>query len=99
MAERVLAAAEVALPGLRGRVRYLQAGTPVTFERYTRRHLGMVGGLLQTPATYGLLSLGPRAARTPGLLIVGDSTFPGQSTAAVSQSALRAAAIALGELT
>lgn len=90
MADRMLQAAIIAMPNLASHIRYRQAGTPVTFQRYTHRHLGMVGGLPQTPRTYGLFSLGPHAARVGNLLIVGDSTFPGQSTAAVSQSAIRA---------
>ncbi|GAB4155463.1 MAG: C-3',4' desaturase CrtD [Roseiflexaceae bacterium] len=90
MAERLLQTASIAMPRLRQHLRYQQAGTPVTFQRYTNRHLGMVGGLPQTPWTYGLLSLGPRAAGVQNLFMVGDSTFPGQSTAAVTQSAIRA---------
>ncbi|MDZ4721189.1 MAG: NAD(P)/FAD-dependent oxidoreductase [Roseiflexaceae bacterium] len=90
MAERMLQAAIIALPNLSQHIRYRQVGTPVTFQRYTHRHLGMVGGLPQTPRTYGLFSLGLRAAHIRNLLIVGDSTFPGQSTAAVSQSGIRA---------
>ncbi|MEI7770603.1 MAG: NAD(P)/FAD-dependent oxidoreductase, partial [Chloroflexales bacterium] len=88
-AERLLAAAEVALPGLRGHIRYRQEGTPVSFQRYTRRADGMVGGLGQRPAQSGFSSLGPRAAGVPGLLLVGDSAFPGQSSAAVTQGAIR----------
>lgn len=88
-AERLLAAAEVALPGLRCHIRYQQAGTPVSFARYTRRAQGMVGGLGQRPAQSGFFSLGARAAGVPGLWLVGDSAFPGQSTAAVTQGAIR----------
>jgi phytoene dehydrogenase-like protein len=90
MAERMLATAHTALPGLQSAIRYQQDATPVSFERYTHRYQGMVGGLPQTPRTYGLLSLGPRAARVAGLVLAGDSTFPGQSTAAVTQSGIRA---------
>jgi C-3',4' desaturase CrtD len=90
MIERVIDTASRALPSLRSHIRYQQAGTPVSFERYTHRALGQVGGLPQTLRTYGMLSLGPRAAGIAGLLMVGDSTFPGQSTAAVTQSGIRA---------
>jgi C-3',4' desaturase CrtD len=89
MAERMLDAVERALPGIRRHIRYQQAGTPISFWRYTRRHQGMVGGLPQRPWNSGLFSLGPRAAGVGGLWLVGDSTFPGQSTAAVTQSAIR----------
>jgi C-3',4' desaturase CrtD len=89
MAERMLDTVERALPGIRQHIRYQQAGTPISFWRYTRRHQGMVGGLPQRPRNSGLFSLGPRAAGVGGLWLVGDSTFPGQSTAAVTQSAIR----------
>ncbi|NTV63004.1 MAG: NAD(P)-binding protein [Oscillochloris sp.] len=88
-AERLLAAAEVVLPGLRGQIRYQQAGTPVSFERYTGRERGMVGGLGQRPAQSGFMSLGARGAGLARLWLVGDSVFPGQSTAAVTQGAIR----------
>jgi C-3',4' desaturase CrtD len=89
MAERMLDTVERALPGIRPHIRYQQIGTPISFWRYTRRHQGMVGGLPQRPRSSGLFSLGPRAAGVGGLWLVGDSTFPGQSTAAVTQSAIR----------
>ena len=43
-----LAAAEIALPGLRSAARLVLPGTPVTFQRYTGRSLGWVGGFPQT---------------------------------------------------
>jgi phytoene dehydrogenase-like protein len=49
----------------------------------------MVGGLGQRPSQSGFLSLGARAAGVDGLWLVGDSAFPGQSTAAVTQGAIR----------
>jgi C-3',4' desaturase CrtD len=88
-AEALLCAVERVLPGVRGHIRYRQSGTPVSFQRYTRRAEGMVGGLGQRPAQSGLFSLGARAAGVPGLWMVGDSAFPGQSTAAVTQGAIR----------
>lgn len=90
MAERMLDTAAIALPALRRHIRYRQAGTPFSFWRYTRRNEGMVGGLPQHLRSSGLFSLGPRAAGVPGLWLVGDSTFPGQSSAAVTQSGIRA---------
>ncbi len=89
MAEAMLDTVALAMPTLRQHIRYMQAGTPTSFWRYTHRHRGMVGGLPQLRRSSGLLSLGPRAAGVRGLWMVGDSTFPGQSTAAVSQSAVR----------
>lgn len=98
MADRLIATAMLALPGLRSQLHYMQAGTPFSFWRYTHRHYGMVGGLPQHLSSSGIFSLGPRAADVTGFWLVGDSTFPGQSTAAVSQSAIRVYHAIRGEL-
>jgi C-3',4' desaturase CrtD len=93
LAEKLLDAAEMALPGLRSAARLVMPGTPVTFQRFTRRKWGWVGGFPQT----GLLrTLGPRLG--PNLWLVGDSIFPGQSTAAVALGGLRVAQMALQEM-
>lgn len=89
MSEQLLTAVERVLPTLRAHIRYQQSGTPVTFQRYTRRAQGLVGGLGQRPMQSGFASLGMHAARVPGLWLVGDTTFPGQSSAAVTQSGIR----------
>jgi phytoene dehydrogenase-like protein len=90
--ERVLAAAETALPELRDAVDLILPGTPVTFQRFTRRDWGWVGGF---PQTHLLRAWGPRLA--PGLWMVGDSIFPGQSTAAVALGGMRVARAVLAE--
>ena len=90
MGERMLDTVALALPRIREHIRYQQIGTPTSFWRYTHRQRGMVGGLPQLRRNSGLLALGPRAAGIRNLWMVGDSTFPGQSTAAVTQSAIRA---------
>ena len=90
--DKILAAAERALPGLSGRVRLALPATPVTFERFTRRHMGWVGGFPQTSLLRGR---GPRIARN--LWLVGDSIFPGQSTAAVALGGLRVSRAILNE--
>lgn len=86
--ERLLRAAEAALPGLRQAIRLQLAGTPVTFERFTGRPGGMVGGFAQTSL---FAARGPRTGLA-NLWLVGDSVFPGQSTAGVTLGALRVAA-------
>ena len=91
--ERVLSAAEVALPGLRDAADLILPGTPVTFQRFTRRLWGWVGGFPQTSLTR---AWGPRLA--PGLWLVGDSVFPGQSVPAVGLGGLRVARSLLAEL-
>jgi C-3',4' desaturase CrtD len=66
---------------------FTEAGTPRTFERYTARDRGIVGGIGQRVSTFGPFGV---ATRTPvtGLWLVGDSTHPGEGTAGVSYSAL-----------
>jgi len=91
--EQVLAAAEVALPGLREAADLILPGTPVTFQRFTRRAWGWVGGFPQTSL---LRAWGPRLV--PGLWLVGDSVFPGQSVPAVALGGLRVARSLLAEL-
>jgi C-3',4' desaturase CrtD len=91
--DRVLAAAEVALPGLREAARLVLPGTPVTFARFTRRSWGWVGGFPQTSL---LRAWGPRLA--PGLWLAGDSIFPGQSVPAVALGGMRVARSLLAEL-
>ncbi|MFN8498087.1 MAG: FAD-dependent oxidoreductase [Anaerolineae bacterium] len=91
-AERLLRAAERALPGLRSRVRLALPGTPVTFQYYTRRPLGMVGGFPQTSLFH---ARGPRTD-IENVLLVGDSIFPGQSTAGVTIGAMRVASHIVG---
>jgi phytoene dehydrogenase-like protein len=91
--ERILAAAEIALPGLREAANLILPGTPVTFQRFTRRAWGWVGGF---PQTNLYRTWAPRLV--PGLWLVGDTVFPGQSTAAVALGGLRVAQTILEEL-
>lgn len=85
-AQRLLSVAERAVPGLRAAAELVLHGTPITFQRFTRRDLGWVGGF---PQTHLLRTQAPRLA--PNLYMVGDSIFPGQSTAAVALGGLRVA--------
>ncbi|RLT45603.1 MAG: FAD-dependent oxidoreductase [Chloroflexi bacterium] len=78
-ARRMLAVAERAIPGLQDATHLCKPGTPVTFQRFTRRKWGWVGGF---PQTNLLRAWPPRLME--GLWMVGDSIFPGQSTAAVA---------------
>lgn len=91
--ERMLAAAEVAVPGLRDAANLILPGTPITFQRFTRRAWGWVGGFPQTSL---FRTWAPRLA--PGLWLVGDTIFPGQSTTAVGLGGLRVARTILTEL-
>jgi len=64
-----------------------ELSTPRSFERWTGRPGGIVGGLGQHPTQFGPFGL---SSRTPlkGLWLCGDSIYPGEGTAGVSQSAM-----------
>jgi C-3',4' desaturase CrtD len=76
-----------ALPELGAGAEVIETATPRTFYEQTRRKLGMVGGL---PQTLGHSGANAFTHRTPfaNLYLVGDTTFPGNGLAAVTQSAL-----------
>lgn len=74
-------------PDLERHIVVTEAATPRTFEHYTARPKGYVGGIGQRPEHFGPFSI---SNRTPiaNLWLVGDSTHPGEGTAGVSYSAL-----------
>jgi phytoene dehydrogenase-like protein len=66
-------------PEISEAVLFEMTASPRTFERFTRRHLGYVGGVPRRAGLHHYRSLSaPEIAR--GLFLVGDSVFPGQST-------------------
>ncbi|GAB4569606.1 MAG: NAD(P)/FAD-dependent oxidoreductase [Anaerolineae bacterium] len=83
---QLLGAAARVIPQVQEAAQLVLPGTPVTFQRFTRRAFGWVGGFPQTSL---FRAWGPRIAS--GLWMVGDSIFPGQSTAAVALGGLRVA--------
>jgi C-3',4' desaturase CrtD len=85
--DRLLGGIERAIPGFGRAVVRIMPGTPVTHHTWTHRHLGMVGGFPQVSL---FKARGPRTG-LPNLRLVGDSIFPGQSTAGVTLGALRVA--------
>lgn len=68
-------------------IHYLTAGTPRSFEHYTHRHAGFVGGL---PFLYGQNPWRLNGHQTPkrNVFQVGDTTFPGQGLVGVVAGAL-----------
>jgi C-3',4' desaturase CrtD len=76
-----------ALPELGDGVEVIETWTPRAFYDATRRKLGMVGGVGQSLEVFGPASLTHKTA-LPNLFMVGDTVFPGQGVAAVTQSAL-----------
>jgi C-3',4' desaturase CrtD len=85
--ERILSAIDTHLSGFGRSVSLTLVGTPVTYAYYTGRQWGLVGGFPQTSL---LRARGPQTG-IPNLRIIGDSIFPGQSTAAVMLGAMRVA--------
>jgi C-3',4' desaturase CrtD len=82
--ERLFSGARMVLPDLDYRIDLVLPGTPVTFQKFTRRAWGWVGGF---PQTNLFRSWGPRLASR--MWIVGDAIFPGQSVPAVMLGGLR----------
>lgn len=71
-------------------VELTMTASPRTFERFTGRHLGYVGGVPRRAGLHNYASLGPTEP-LPRLFLVGDSVFPGQSTLATALSGIKAA--------
>jgi phytoene dehydrogenase-like protein len=67
--------------------------SPRTFERFTGRPGGAVGGIPRRAGLHNYRALGPHEALAR-LWLVGDSVFPGQSALATAVGGVRAAAAA-----
>ncbi len=68
---------------------HAESATPRTFQHYTARHQGMVGGIGQRLSTFGPFGFATRTP-IPKLWLVGDCVHPGEGTAGVSYAALTA---------
>jgi C-3',4' desaturase CrtD len=88
----MLDAVEKVLPDIRSAAEVILPGTPVTFQRFTRRAWGWVGGFPQTSL---FRMWGPQL--DANMWMVGDSIFPGQSTTAVALGGMRVARFVLKE--
>ena len=86
--DAILTNIEHVIPGFRAGITLVMPGTPITYQFYTGRHRGMVGGFPQT----SLLRARSPLTGIANVRLVGDSIFPGQSTAGVTLGALRVAA-------
>ncbi|MGB7440193.1 MAG: NAD(P)/FAD-dependent oxidoreductase [Coleofasciculaceae cyanobacterium] len=86
-AEVMWQALERIIPDIRSRCEVKLIGTPLTHERFLRRHRGSYGPAIR--AGEGLFP-GP-GTPIPGLLCCGDSTFPGIGLPAVAASGMIAA--------
>ena len=86
-ADKMIEVIDSALPGFKSGINLMLPGTPITYQFYTQRALGMVGGFPQTSL---FQARGPKTG-IPNVRLVGDSIFPGQSTAGVTLGAIRVA--------
>jgi phytoene dehydrogenase-like protein len=81
-------ALERVIPDIRERTRLSLLGSPLTHERFLRRHRGTYGAGYR--ADRGEVFPGP-ATPLPGLFCCGDSNMPGVGVPAVAVSAMLAA--------
>ncbi len=86
-AEVMWQALERIIPDIRSRCEVTLVGTPLTHERFLRRHRGSYGPAIK--AGVGMFP-GP-STPLPGLMCCGDSTFPGIGLPAVATSGMIAA--------
>lgn len=86
----LLAALDRVVPGAAARAEMIAFATPHTFARYTGRSRGLVGGVPQTVAFANLRAQTHRSG-IEGLVLAGDTVFPGQSTVGASISGAAAA--------
>lgn len=86
-AEVMWQALERVIPDVRGRCEVTLVGTPLTHERFLRRHRGSYGPAIRAGKDWFPGSGTPLA----GLLCCGDSTFPGIGLPAVAASGMIAA--------
>ncbi|MES2644423.1 MAG: NAD(P)/FAD-dependent oxidoreductase [Myxococcota bacterium] len=81
-------------PELAASIRDVLPASPRTFARFTRRPEGLVGGIPRRAGLGHYRDLWPTPV-LPGLWMVGDSVFPGQSTLATAIGGVKVAEAAL----
>ena len=94
LAERLIAAAERILPGLREHIDWQEAATPVTQERFTHSTGGTSYGVEFACDQMGPLRIGPETD-VPGLFLCGASTPSGHGIGGVLRGGIIAAAAVL----
>jgi phytoene dehydrogenase-like protein len=81
LGEQLIRYAQRVYPRLGERALVYQVGTPRSYERFTRRPRGAVGGVRQTLRNTNQWAV-PHDIGVPGLWLVGDTTWPGLGTVA-----------------
>jgi len=92
--ERLREGLRTHLPALAQAIRTEMPASPRTFQRFTRRGGGLVGGIPRRVGLGQYLDVLPRPA-APGLWLVGDSVLLGQSVLAAATGGHRTAVAAL----
>ena len=98
MEEALLSRIERVFPGLRGSIEYFRSGTPKTFQNFTLRAGGTVGGFPQT-VSFANFNAPSHHSSVKGLFLAGDTVFPGQGVLGVTVSGHNAARSASRYLT
>ncbi|MDY7093490.1 MAG: NAD(P)/FAD-dependent oxidoreductase [Acidobacteriota bacterium] len=88
--ERMRQGLRTLAPELAAAVEHQLTASPRTFERFTGRPEGYVGGIPRRAGLSNYRNLAPRPI-LPGLFLVGDSVFPGQSTLATALGGVKVA--------
>lgn len=88
--DRMRAGIAARLPRLAWATALELPASPRTFARFTRRPEGYVGGVPRVAGLQHYAGLVPRPV-VPGLYVVGDSSFPGQSTLATAIGGVKTA--------
>ncbi|TXD38078.1 FAD-binding protein [Lujinxingia vulgaris] len=88
--DRMRQTLQLRAPELARATLFEMTGSPRTFERFTGRPGGYVGGIPRVKGLHHYRDLGPQQV-AKNLYLVGDTAFPGQSTLAVALGGLRTA--------
>jgi phytoene dehydrogenase-like protein len=88
--DQMRATVDARAPELASSVTFEMPGSPRTFERFTGRAEGYVGGVPRRAGLSNYAQLMPTKLRR-GVYLVGDTYFPGQSTLAVSLGGVKVA--------
>ncbi|MGM0558827.1 MAG: phytoene desaturase family protein [Myxococcota bacterium] len=88
--ERMRSTIQTRAPQLARWINFEMTASPRTFERFTGRPQGFVGGIPRRAGLSNYRRLAPSSV-IDGLYLVGDSVFPGQSTLATTLGGVRTA--------
>ena len=95
--QRMLATLEHLAPEIHAATQHRMVASARTWQRFTGRTGGFVGGIPRTTGLRHYLNILPRPV-VPGLWMVGDSIFPGQSTLAAALGGAATARAAIDQV-